>query len=283
MIMATSGEDEKDPPVEMLADTGVPTRVDGYDFPVVHDLGTLVIPDRGVPLCFRHDELMRIGHVDVVRVRAGRLVAKGWLSASDLLAWNVTNSLKRQHVAWWQVSCGTGCDTFEFVGPDEVVRVNGRDVLGPSLIARKTRLVEISITPDAEAADTGTFIILGTAHFDSGTMPSRLGLVKAEFTAEREAVLARQRLDLEMELIRLEKEAKARVQAERDREARVQAERKRDREHYQMLVRDREREAELRAMARIPTIEDQYRAKAEADRRRRDEVLRYHRWGRTEP
>ncbi len=226
----------------MLADSGDACEIRGYDHPVVHDLSTLEIPGGLVPVVFRHEPTLRLGHATKIQVVGGRLVGCGTIENSfdNLLAKNVLHSLWSG--ALWQVSTDTRANILQFVPSGKSERVNGRRFVGPVLIAREPRLKNLSIAEPGGAAVKESSVLvegsLGWELFGGGEFtPTQSELLKV--------LIARERCDQEIERdrkrFREQMDMECRERAQELWVAEINAREIRRGEHRKaMYIRDRE-------------------------------------------
>jgi hypothetical protein len=84
----------------------------------------------------------------------------------------------------WEVSCGTGTHTLEFVGASRTARVNGRVFCGPLLVARHARLDHLAIAEEGGASDSTYMLISGTQEYNDfggrASLPSREAILKSK-------------------------------------------------------------------------------------------------------
>jgi hypothetical protein len=127
----------------MVAYTGGPMKVDGFFRPVVVDLAGLKGPKQ-LPMFVQHDPTRIVGHGEVEilpqQVRASGVVSGAGPAAAEVVA-SSRNGFP------WQASIGATITELEVLREGEKATVNGRQVSGPVLIARKADLNEISFVP----------------------------------------------------------------------------------------------------------------------------------------
>ncbi|HBO45039.1 MAG TPA: hypothetical protein DD670_14140, partial [Planctomycetaceae bacterium] len=141
--LAAGGEGKAPlPRFSMVAYTGGPMRIAGWQYPVIVDLAGLAIPSQNRPIRFGHDMASGVGHTDAIRVEQGRLVAMGVVSRDTAAAREIVISARNDFP--WQASIGAAVEEFEFIKSNQTVVVNGRDFLGPVNVVRRATLGEIS-------------------------------------------------------------------------------------------------------------------------------------------
>jgi hypothetical protein len=138
--------------VELVAYTGGPMWVGGYQRRLVIDLATLIIP-RQTPLLFDHLTSLEniIGQADSVRVAGGKLLVSGRLLGVTDRARQVIELGACGY--GWQASVGADPGELVEVRAGEQVTVNGRTFTGPLEVSYDTALAEISMV--AIGADRG--------------------------------------------------------------------------------------------------------------------------------
>jgi hypothetical protein len=149
---------------------------------LVVDLGSLSIPPGGVDVCLYHNEHLPIGRFKDLQIQNGRLAARGSLNQTSE-AEEVARALRRDD--WVQTSIGANMAILEFVDENETVRVNGRRLKPPALIARAASLREVSICRDRTAVDRDAYLTQYVQLYEPGPMPDRLNLIRATTALER--------------------------------------------------------------------------------------------------
>jgi hypothetical protein len=182
-----------------LCDTGGLCSLEGYSYDIIHDLASLRIPDEPVQVQFQHHGPF-VGLAKHLTVQDGTLTAWGeiWLSSVDYaIGKNVLASALSGNL--WEVSCGTGTHTLEFVGAGCTARVNGRVFSGPLLVARHARLDHLAIAEEGGASDFTYMLISGTQEYNDfgarASLPSREAILKSKIAYmkalnEADAILA---------------------------------------------------------------------------------------------
>lgn len=130
------------PRFSMVAYNGGPMRVGGWWHPVVVDLAGMDIPSQSRPIRLQHDAALGVGHTSAITVEAGSLRAAGVISRDTAAAREVVVSSRNGFP--WQASIGASVVEHEFLGDGKTAQVNGRQVVGPVNIVRKSVLGEIS-------------------------------------------------------------------------------------------------------------------------------------------
>ena len=139
-------------PFAMTAYTGAAMRVEGFYRPVVIDLAGLRVPSKALPILRGHDPERIVAHTDDVQVTAQRVRVTGLMSGVGPAAQEVLQLSDNGFP--WQSSVGASVERMEYVDAGASVKVNGRTVDGPAVVARASTLREISFVP--LGADPGT-------------------------------------------------------------------------------------------------------------------------------
>ncbi len=129
--------------LQIIAYTGVPMTVAGFELPVVIDLAGLTIPNQQIPVRFNHSPNLGIGHTERIAVDSGQLVAEGVVSRATPEAREFVASAENGFP--WQASVGTTAEKFRLVPEDVTTTVNGKDIAGPFYLIEKATLREISV------------------------------------------------------------------------------------------------------------------------------------------
>lgn len=149
-LQAADSESGKLPTFEMVAYTGVPMNAGGFYTPVIVELsGVKAGPN--VAIFLDHDPSRIIGQGKAT-VEADRITVSGAVMGEDADAQKVLSLSKNGFK--WQASIGAAVVRREFLEAGKKARVNGRDVVGPLMIARESRLNEVSFV--ALGADSQT-------------------------------------------------------------------------------------------------------------------------------
>lgn len=154
-LKLADGGSEKPPTFDMVAYTGDKIRQARFDDPVVVDLEGMSITKKSRPVFKDHYPGDIVGHTTSITNDLKTLTAKGVLSGVESAAQEVLSTAKNDFP--WQASIGASVQKVEFIKEDEKVTVNGRTFTGPIVIARETRLSEISfVALGADDATTAT-------------------------------------------------------------------------------------------------------------------------------
>lgn len=142
---ATAGG--KPPRAKIHAYSGGELNVDGFDLPVVVDLNGVSLHTDNIPYLSDHkeDSDHTVGQSSQVTVGPGGIDSDGQILGENEATRNVVklaaNGFK------WPVSIGGVVMRPERIAPGAVVSVNGRDFVGPLIVARAFVLREISFVP----------------------------------------------------------------------------------------------------------------------------------------
>lgn len=151
-VQAASGEGDqaKPPTVKLLAYSGGLLRVDGFPYPVVVDVQTLVANAEQYPLLHLHNSRHGVGHVDPdgLDLADGRTIkASGVISHDN--EWSREVLTAHKNGKKWQPSIGVRIDRKQtrVIPAGQTLRANGQTFEGPVIYARGARLGEISFVP----------------------------------------------------------------------------------------------------------------------------------------
>lgn len=144
-IVAAEGEEDAPKKIEMLAYTGGVMSVGWYG-PVVIDLAGMEIPKGNIPLFRDHDSERIIGHGEA-KVVDNQLIVSGVASVDNELSREFVQSSEAGFP--WQASLGANPvrGKIDELGDGSKAKVNGKEVVGPAMIIRKSRLKEVSAVP----------------------------------------------------------------------------------------------------------------------------------------
>lgn len=136
--------------------TGATMQVMGFYSPVIVDLGGIKAAGETMPAFLDHDSSQIVGQTDSVTIGSEGVDFTGTIMGEDSAAQRVISLSKNGFK--WQASIGATIVRQEFLKSGEKAQVNGREVSGPLLIARESRLFEIS------------FVALGADHQTSASV-----------------------------------------------------------------------------------------------------------------
>lgn len=194
-IEAAAGEG-KSPTFRMLAYNGGPLKVKKFTLPVIVDLEGMDVGRKARPILRDHDQRRVLGHTERIAVEAGRLVVEGVVSGQNEHAREVIEAARQGFE--WEASIGADFppNVLEHVKAGQTARVNGRQVRGPVLIARRSQLVELTVC--AVGADRDETEVRIAAQRQEPTMPpeaTETTETTTEQTTETDLQAMRQRLD----------------------------------------------------------------------------------------
>jgi phage major head subunit gpT-like protein/phage head maturation protease len=127
-------------------------NVMGFYSPVIVDLGGIKAESQTMPAFLDHDSSQIVGQTDAVSIGSDGVDFSGTIMGEDSAAQRVISLAKNGFK--WQASIGANIIRQEYLKAGEKATVNGREVSGPLLIARESRLFEISFV--ALGADSST-------------------------------------------------------------------------------------------------------------------------------
>lgn len=149
------GDDAAQPKLRrfsMVAYTGGPMRLAGWQHPVVVDLAGLKASRKNRPILKDHDRRSIVGHTDDIRIGEQRLEVDGVISGVGASAQEIIATSENGFP--WQASLGASADRVVFIAEGKTATANGRELSGPLFIARKATLGEVSFV--ALGADDDT-------------------------------------------------------------------------------------------------------------------------------
>ena len=160
VLEAAEHEDGDDNPklhkFKMTAYNGGKMLLNGFLDPVVVDLSGLKVSAKSRPLLRDHDTSQIVGHTDTIQINAGSIKVAGVISAANEHAAEVVNSSLNGFP--WQASIGARGTKMSFVDEGETVKVNGRTLTGPLIVARQSVMKEISVLALGSDDNTSTTI-----------------------------------------------------------------------------------------------------------------------------
>lgn len=143
VTIRASGTDATRPAsFEMIAYTGAPMTIKGFERQVVIDLAGIEGIDLQRPILLAHDFEKRVGHSTMIEAVNGKLIARGIISARNQHASEVIESGKQGFP--WQASVGASVLEVRNLPSGKSEVINGQKLTGPLTIATRTRLREIS-------------------------------------------------------------------------------------------------------------------------------------------
>lgn len=126
----------------MVAYTGGAMDIEGYSLPLVIDIEGVDIPSQTLPALYGHAATQIVGHTDSIVSTQQRIKASGLVSGQGPHVDEIIANADRGFP--WQVSLSVRPNKVERVPAGDAAKANGRVFSGPILIARKSRLKEIS-------------------------------------------------------------------------------------------------------------------------------------------
>lgn len=197
-IEAAAGEG-KPRRFDMLAYAGGELRVGGYPLPVVVDLAGMEPRAQKIPIYAGHhdgsDGSRLAGHADRYDKAGGQLRVGGAISAATKHA---TEILAAHDAGFaWQASIGAMPDRSQLleIQAGRKVSVNGREFIGPIIVARRSVLRHIAILPEGADAETSLSIAASAAQdkekcsMEFQAWVESMGLVLAELRDDQKAKL----------------------------------------------------------------------------------------------
>lgn len=136
----------------------------GFKYPVIVDLKGLDVTAKSRPVLRDHDSSRNIGHTVDISNDYRKLDASGVLSGNNQDTKEVLDAAKDGFP--WQTSIGAKPEEMEFVASGKKVTVNYQTFSGPVLVARRSKLKEISFV--SLGADDDTEVRLAASVAKSG-------------------------------------------------------------------------------------------------------------------
>lgn len=158
----TCSEDEgKLPTFTMLANTGIPMRLEGFFDPVIIDIKGFKTKQILPAL---KDHKTEVGHTTVIAVdkQKYQIKAEGILSVQNEDAKLIAQSSKSGFP--WQASVGADIIKASFLDEGETAVVNGKEWEGPLIIAHKTMGKELTITKLGADSNTSVKVAAQRIH-----------------------------------------------------------------------------------------------------------------------
>ncbi len=162
-IVAAAGDESKIPTFRIVAYNGGELRTAEYirkfGKPVVIDLAGLSYSPN-ITANMDHDPTQRVGHVTDKTNDGRQLILAGVVSGTGSAAREVVDNAAREYP--WQASVeAVPTAPLEEVRAGQSVIVNGRTIIGPALIARKSRLYGVAFL--ARGADETTSVSIAAS------------------------------------------------------------------------------------------------------------------------
>lgn len=140
--IAAAASEGKRPSFSIDAYNGGPMRVAAFFTPVILDLKGLKASRGKLPILMNHDIGRVVGQADDIQITDKGVKLSGTITGDDGDSGSVVTHAKNGFE--WQASIGASVDQREFLEAGKKTTVNGREVTGPLLIARKSTLIETS-------------------------------------------------------------------------------------------------------------------------------------------
>jgi len=137
------GQPAKLPSFNIQAYGGGVMNVSSSYHPVILELSGMKSSRSKLPILLNHDDARPVGQANKVTIDPKGVTLEGSFTAADgdaaMIAAHAKNGFE------WQASIGATVDSREMLEAGKTATVNGREVTGPLIIARKSTLVETSI------------------------------------------------------------------------------------------------------------------------------------------
>lgn len=161
---AEGGSEAEDAPsplpgLRLIAYTGAPMQVAGWDAPVVIDVKGVKWPKETLPIRLGHMPLRGIGHTTRIVRGDDRIIAEGVVSRDTPEAQEFMASARRGFP--WQASVGLDPIKVTFTRKGSKAAVNGRQIDGPAYVVRKGMLREISVVDLGADGNTAARLAAG--------------------------------------------------------------------------------------------------------------------------
>lgn len=156
------------PTFAIKAYTGAVMQAAGFFSPVIVDLSGLKAARDKIPILLDHESSQIIGQTDVITIDAAGVELTGSITGEDANSQSVLTHARNGFE--WQASIGASIVRQEFLKTGEKAVVNGREVSGPLLIARESRLFETSFV--AIGADPQTTASVAASSSSLGSLPT---------------------------------------------------------------------------------------------------------------
>jgi len=179
-LVANEQDAAAEPTILLLANTGKPMDLAGFEYPVVVDLKGATFDKARTPIIVDHDTGKRFGHaVDRTIVSAGeaRLLGGKSIKGPMIAAIGIRSSnmeIAKGIVADarngfpFQVSIGARIKKGYILQEGDTAEVNGKTVSGPLIVASKSVIRELSIT--VLGADNETSAVVAAKHTKENDM-----------------------------------------------------------------------------------------------------------------
>lgn len=162
MAAASDGAEPKLPRLRMVAYTGGPMHLWGWDFPVIVDLAGLKLAAEPLPILKDHSVRDVVGHTSKVDIGRSTLELSGVISGTGPAAREVRDSAANQFP--WRASIGAAAKRVEELAAGASATVNGLEAEGPAYIVRESVLREVSVVAIDADGDTQVEVAAAAAH-----------------------------------------------------------------------------------------------------------------------
>ena len=162
-ITAAEGEGDSGPPsFDVVAYTGGPLNLSGWDAPVVVDMKGISF-GKSLVANLDHDQSQRVGHVTATNKADGQLTLTGKVSAATDAAREVVESAAKGFI--WQASIEASPDELREVAAGKTVKVNGQEITGPLYVAARSTLRGFAFV--SHGADDNTSVSIAATAAES--------------------------------------------------------------------------------------------------------------------
>jgi hypothetical protein len=207
--LASAAKEGDLPKFSIVANTGRPMQVSRWGDPVIIDLSGVAFRNK-MPVILDHDINRRFGHTTGVMVDDSKITATGLVSSTLNVAQAALADIRNGFP--FQTSVGAKIEKAEYIEENATAEVNGREHKGPLVVARKTRLKEISVT--VLGADDKTSIRISSSQVRAVSMDFNQWIESLGLDVE--ALTDEQRAKLEAEYNKLQAAAPVPVPPPRD-------------------------------------------------------------------
>jgi len=136
--------------------SGAPVSL-GWGPDMIFDLDGMACAEKGLPMLRQHNANKIAGYAESVSMKP-EVSCTGTLCDTD--PGKEVASLSDQGFSW-QMSVGLDVQSYEYLDDGQESQINGRKCEGPMLVARKSRLREISFVPMGADENTSAFALSG--------------------------------------------------------------------------------------------------------------------------
>ena len=169
-IQAAAGE-AKQPTFSVVAYTGVPMQVAGWELPVVIDLDGMTF-GKSLVANLDHDQSKRVGNVTSKEIADGQLTLSGIASAATAARDEVVASAQNGFI--WQASVEVRPGEVSELAAGKTATINGREVTGPAYITRTGTLKGFAFVSHGADDNTTVSIAAIAAHSKENDMDKKL-------------------------------------------------------------------------------------------------------------